>query len=376
MAPGATTSFANDDLEDYGVDDFDDPFAGLLSGDEGTNNNNNKNSTDQSKKRKDIGIDEVVAVKKKARIPNVKLDETRLLSEKGIPRLRRKAGDLKFKGKGHEFSDTARLLSLYQLWLDDLFPKAKFLDALAMVEKVGHKGNMRLARMAWIDEGKPKNHQADDNDVDDLFGEAAGEEGRDATKFPSRIAPIFQNNASTSARPTTPDVGDVPDEDDIYDATPRAARRDQASAATTSLFGNGEPDDDEDLDALMAEEEARRAAPTSIFGSGQPSRPIPHRRQQEEPDEDDLDALMAEAEAEETAKSGPSTQAPKPVQSKPNQPAQDDEEDDLDALIAEAEAQESSSKPASMSTAPQNPSPTELTDADEEAAMAEMDGLW
>lgn len=27
---------------------------------------------------------------------------SRLLSEKGIPRLRRKAGDLKFKGKGHE----------------------------------------------------------------------------------------------------------------------------------------------------------------------------------------------------------------------------------------------------------------------------------
>lgn len=89
----------NDDLDNYGVDDFGvDPFA-----DSGDENGNKADS--QSKKRKDasgLGIDEAVAVSKKVRIPRVKLDDKKLLSEKGIPKLRRKAGDLKLKGKGHE----------------------------------------------------------------------------------------------------------------------------------------------------------------------------------------------------------------------------------------------------------------------------------
>lgn len=67
-----------------------------------------------------LGIDEEVEVERKARAPRVKLDETRslplllfhifktnktyrLLSQAGIPKLRRIAGSkLKFKGKGHE----------------------------------------------------------------------------------------------------------------------------------------------------------------------------------------------------------------------------------------------------------------------------------
>lgn len=85
------------DIDDFGVDDFNDPFAD--SGDE-------QGKTDsQSNKRKQpdgLGIEEAVAVTKKPRAPNVKLDEDRLLSDKGIPKLRRKARDLKFKGKGHE----------------------------------------------------------------------------------------------------------------------------------------------------------------------------------------------------------------------------------------------------------------------------------
>lgn len=96
MAPGAVV---NDDLDNYGADDFgSDPFA--ESGDD-----NKKKADSQSKKRKDasgLGIDEAVAVSKKARVPSVKLDDKKLLSDKGIPKLRKKAGDLKFKGKGHE----------------------------------------------------------------------------------------------------------------------------------------------------------------------------------------------------------------------------------------------------------------------------------
>ena len=49
-----------------------------------------------------LGIDEEIQVTKKKRV-NVKLDEDRLLSQAGIPKLRRISKErLRFKGKGHE----------------------------------------------------------------------------------------------------------------------------------------------------------------------------------------------------------------------------------------------------------------------------------
>ncbi|KAK8102114.1 replication fork protection component Swi3-domain-containing protein [Apiospora sp. TS-2023a] len=358
----------DDDLDNFDVDDFADPFA-----DSGDENAKGKADTN-SKKRKDasgLGIEEEVNVAKKQRVPNVKLDTPRLLSDKGIPKLRRKARELKFKGKGHEFSDTARLLSFYQLWLDDLFPKAKFLDALAMIEKTGHTRHMQMERIGWINEGKPKppRDTDDEDEVPEIITDILG---RDAAVLPARIAPMFQNNGGSSERPQTPAVGDdLFGDEDIYDATPRGSKKTAAPAV------GGEPDEEEDLDALMAEEEAQRAAPStslfgnggSLFGSGKPAvaKSIPSRPAVPD-DEDDLDALMAEAEA---GSSKP------PAATKPNKkagPFVDDDEDDLDALMAEAEAAES--RPAAK---PQPPAPAERNadaDADEEEAMAEMDGLW
>ncbi|EMT74547.1 Chromosome segregation in meiosis protein 3 [Fusarium odoratissimum] len=216
-------------LDNYDVDDFsDDPFASPPP--EAAN-----------KKRKEpdsgLGIDEEIDVKKRARVPNVKLDEERLLGPKGIPKLRQRAKDLKIKGKGHEafqFSDASRLLSFYQLWLDDLFPKAKFLDALTMVEKAGHKKRVMIARNDYINESKPKDRTADDEEEDDMFGE------NDASK------PTEQEGT----RPKTPeqDTG-VPDDDDLYDATPRAAQRNSGPIVP---IRNDVPEDD-DFEALIAE---------------------------------------------------------------------------------------------------------------------------
>ncbi|KAH9905406.1 Swi3-domain-containing protein [Xylariomycetidae sp. FL2044] len=348
---------ANHRIDDYDVDD--DVFA--------SDNDDSAQKTDtHSKKRKDasgLGIEEEVAVAKKPRVPNVKLDENRLLSEKGIPRLRRKAQELKFKGKGHEFSDAARLLSFYQLWLDDLFPKAKFVDALAMVEKTGHKKYIRMKRLEWIDEGKPKPSVTAEDD--DLFGDLDDQpQERDPARFPAPLAPIFQSTAGE--RHKTPVRDDVPDNDeDIYGATPRQPK---ASAAAPSLFGNGGEPDDDDLDALMAEEEAQRTAPTSLFGNGQkPAR----TRDRPDEDEDDLDALVAEAEAESTAKARAPHSAPKPT----NPFMQDEEEDDLDALMAEAEAQ-GQARPADVPSSKPKQTAEDSAHADEEEVMAEMDGLW
>ncbi|KAL5120609.1 chromosome segregation in meiosis-related protein [Pleosporales sp. CAS-2024a] len=137
--------------------------------------------------RDGLGIDEEIIVTKK-RIPIPKLDDNRLLSDPGIPRLRRISKDrLRFKGKGHEYGDIARMLNMYQLWLDDLYPRAKFADALAIIEKVGHTKRMQMMRKEWLDEAKPRRHAEHEQDGDDEAGavvaqpadaqEAAGMEG-------------------------------------------------------------------------------------------------------------------------------------------------------------------------------------------------------
>lgn len=224
-------------------------------------------------------------------------------------------------------------MSFYQEWLDDLFPKAKFLDALAMVEKAGHNKAMQKLRVDWIDEGRPKSTVvADGGDDDEPTGEHQEPEEAPAPRQAERIAPIFEKTAS-GARPSTPPVDDDLFGDDIYGATPIGARKTGRPAET-----GGEPDQDE-LDALMAEMDQEPSAPSrptggavkSIFGDGKPK--AAERPRPAEPDDDDLDALMAEAEAEQV----------------PTRPAQ---------------ANAPSSKAA-------------RTDFDdEEEAMAEMDGLW
>ncbi|KAL1864657.1 hypothetical protein VTK73DRAFT_5741 [Phialemonium thermophilum] len=342
-----------EDLEGYLLpDDFqDDVLFGSSKADAGKSG------------RKDdggLGIDEEVEVKKRVREPRVKLDESRLLSEKGIPELRKRAKRLKFKGKGHEFSDAARLLSLYQLWLDDLFPKAKFLDALAMVEKEGHKTTMRKNRLDWIDESKPKPASYDDEPPPD-------EVPREQTTEPTRIAPLFEKSGTRSERPSTPALLD----DDlfggagIYDATPRRTRGGEKAQDVP----------DEDLDALVAANTSISSAPrpnqavstakvsNSIFGGGEgPGLLAPALADGEQ---EDLDALLAESEGQAAAERGA-----KASEAVPKQAAE--EEDDLDALMAEAELQGEGPPVASRSQEVAKTGPS----ADEEEAMAEMDGLW
>lgn len=50
-----------------------------------------------------------------------------------------------------------------------MFPKAKFHDGLALIEKLGHKKRLKVMRQEWINEEKPKPEKDlsdDDGDVD------------------------------------------------------------------------------------------------------------------------------------------------------------------------------------------------------------------
>jgi len=263
-----------------------------------------------------------------------------------------------------QYSDASRLLAFYQLWLDDLFPKARFLDALAMVEKAGHKKIIQNARMEWINEGKPRSSVHEDS----LFDEppVPGREQQKG-KTAERVAPIFEKREGE--RMKTPVVrGETElfgeeDEEDIYGASPRGVRTQQATATTggggSSLFGParsmGDDDfPDDDIDALLAEEESMRT-----------SKPAAKPTAPQDEDMDDMDALLAEEEAMRVEKPAAATTTKASA-------GQDDDMDDIDALLAEEEAMRVE-KPAKIVSKPVVQS--QEFDDDLEA-MAEMDGLW
>jgi len=266
-----------------------------------------------------------------------------------------------------------------------------------MVEKTGHKTIIRNERLKWIEEGRPKSKVDDD----DVFGEQL----TSGPTQPNRIAPIFEK--AGQGRGTTPANDDLFGDEDIYNATPRArqgapkptddvpddddlaalmAEQDGPSTAAPSfggLFGGGpvkkaaqasrEPDEDE-MDALMAEAEGstQPSKPTqpvrnSIFGDGgSKGKATPVENDE---DEDDLDALMAEAEiqTQPTAKIPAKTPAPAVNKAAPSNVEEDG--DDLDALMAEAEAE-------ALVSAPKEAQKEHQPSAEDEEAMAEMDGLW
>ncbi|KAI9757303.1 MAG: hypothetical protein M4579_003514 [Chaenotheca gracillima] len=231
-SPGPTVNTgAQDDLFDYdaGADEiFRDVDINMdVPTGEGRPAPDSKNARTDNAALDGLGIDEEIKVSRKKRV-NVKLDEGRLLSQAGIPKLRRISKErLKFKGKGHEFSDISRLLSFYQLWLDDLFPKAKFADALAIIEKLGHSRRLQVMRREWMEEDKPKPA----SDVDDNPRSPAHDANRpmdpaNPTEKDSRSKQtvIAAQDRNTPARLETPPVNSA-DDDDLYDATPLLSTR-------------------------------------------------------------------------------------------------------------------------------------------------------
>ncbi|KZM26408.1 chromosome segregation in meiosis- protein [Ascochyta rabiei] len=220
-----------------------------LSDSRTTNNNSN---TDAG-----LGIDEEIVVTKK-RIPIPKLDEARLRSEPGIPRLRKISKErLRFKGKGHEYGDIARMLNMYQLWLDDLYPRAKFADALAIIEKVGHTKRMQVDRKAWMDEGKP---------------------GRDTEQDEDDLVATVPDEAP--ARDQQEAMEDLDAGEDITQVRSGSAIHHQPQAQSDPIVEG--PDEDE-LDALLAE---------TTQADNPVTRPVPS---QSEPTQDDIFADEMEA---------------------------------------------------------------------------------
>lgn len=262
-ASAVAEEHANNTNFDQDVDDF---WRDLPVGNEASNDNAAQPAKD---------VDEEIKVRKK-RMPVPKLDETRILSDAGVPKLRKIAQTkLKFRGKSHEFTDISGLLNTYQLWLDDLYPRAKFRDALSMVEKLGHSKRMQITRRAWIDGTKPSRREAS----------------------PERLADIEMRgglDGLPEQRALRQDGSD--DDDDLFGE--HSDQRPAGDADGPEIEPNDMPEDDE-LDALMAENPP--SAPSAPGASSRPQQKPKGPFEEEngddggdEPDQDELDALLAE----------------------------------------------------------------------------------
>lgn len=194
------------------------------------------------------------------------------------------------------------MLAFYQLWLDDLYPKAKFLDALSMVEKLGHKKRMHNMRMEWISESKPRSSVHNDSIFDLPFDEAddtARAAGRE--KSTARVAPIFEKNAE-APRPHTPPINTT--DHGLYDVTPTTARISHPQHESVSEPERG-----------------------SIFG---PGKSTTNDEDNDAPPEDDLDALLAEEEDQGRTAARVSAQTEKMAEMAPTD--RDDFDDDMEAM--------------------------------------------
>lgn len=149
---------------------------------------------------------------------------------------------------------------MYQLWLDDLYPRAKFADGLTIIEKLGHTRRMQTMRREWINEGKPQ----------ETFDQNLEHSKRDLTlkqdvhEREKGLPKGSITSWNTHNRSVTPSAH-RPDDDDLYSATPRKSQHKnhhpQNIVVDESLFLSDDELDkqplDDDLDALLAEDEGR-----------------------------------------------------------------------------------------------------------------------
>ncbi|OAX81793.1 hypothetical protein ACJ72_03860 [Emergomyces africanus] len=323
------------------IDDLFDYDAGLdeilreteVSQNEVTTNPTSKgnNAPADSNGGANLGLDEEIKVAP-ARRPVAKLDEARLLSPAGIPKLRKKAKTkLKFKGKGHEYSDAMRLLNFYQLWLDDLYPRAKFADGLAMIEKLGHSKRIQIMRKEWIDECKPRICAADRDEEESSITttqlpaanaakatyNGTGQDSRADELFPATITNIIQHVSRIS--PSRDSHDDVNDSTGNQVPSIFGGGGGREKMAEHTFTNNADSDDD-----LFFRQDRNTDAHANAN--------VPARNVENTPEDDELEALLAEQERGHLSYPEPNAAATMPKGSSSGPPPHDGAFDDLDAM--------------------------------------------
>ena len=152
-----------------------------------------------------------------------------------------------------------RLLNTYQLWLDDLFPKAKFADGLTMIEKVGHTKSKQMRRKGWIDEGRPK--PADDSDRE--MSEGLAKDGSDenvhnqaGTNGASAERSMLVERPSHISGLESAPLDVAPDEDELDALLAESANPAGAQTASSTTVSAGRQQQPSNRDTFSEEEEA------------------------------------------------------------------------------------------------------------------------
>lgn len=158
---------------------------------------------------------------------------------------------------------------MYQLWLDDLYPRAKFADALAIVEKLGHAKRMQMMRKQWIDEGRPKpvssaqehdvpsdrqlGHEPENHPPEEMAPTTAADDAAAASKLvqhPANIQSDGRDSIQNQGYSLTQGEPDMDELDALLETDAIAYGRIQAAAKGSS--GRSLPEEDEFADEMEA----------------------------------------------------------------------------------------------------------------------------
>ncbi|KAF3927551.1 hypothetical protein AA313_de0204513 [Arthrobotrys entomopaga] len=237
----------------------------------------------KEKEDEDLGVTETITVRK--RKAPTKLSEEMLLGPKGIPYIREHAPKkLKFRGKGHELSDIKRLLTFYQIWADNLYPKAKFQDAIDIIDKLGSSRSMHNKREEWIEEEKMQQMDEDNR----LVQKAREVLTIDSKEYDAAGRRVLRIN----------DISAADMEARLNEATKTSTSRPIRDTNENSLFFDDNDDDDDDgfsdLDDILRE--TAKSYPAHVASAG---------NELNEDEMDELDEMMREMERD-TNKQGES----------------------------------------------------------------------
>lgn len=300
----------------------------------------------------DENIDDA-KLKRKRAIP--KIDAERLLSENGLPKLRREAPKLKFKGKGNEAKDLRKLLDYYQIWAHGMFPKANFRDAAIRVEKVCHERRLRVALSTWQEENRQKEAELLQRDEpnQDPFVELEREEQEEPE--PIQEGPLFSEAVSH------PNPRRIVDDDDtdmlalFNKLNPNSKMKRKDAEKYSDANADADADQDMHHDSIPSPPRPRPVKTIlddsddeqEIIDSAQISAPFSFASDNEETRDDPQDVEDTYGPLRSAVSSSPSRLFDDLVQSrKPAPPAHpspppflDDQDDDAFDVLREAEMQ-------------------------------------
>ena len=144
----------------------------------------------------------------------------------------------------------ARMLNMYQLWLDDLYPRAKFADGLTMIEKLGHTKRLQMMRKEWIDEFKPRHISREEEETRDVsMDEATHEDALGVGALEEGAGQSVEQQPAQNGINDRSVVSDEPDEDEL-DALLAVEVAPAPPRIRTSTGATVDDDDDPFADAM------------------------------------------------------------------------------------------------------------------------------